>query len=330
MPEIRKEIQTETYDETEVRIAEACKKAQKRDFVSLAHLARDFKVPYKRLQGHLRGAEPLSAFNRLTSSQEAAVIQWIRAQCAASRPPTTSEILKAANGIMKQAPRYGICRPLTRTWVRRFIEERLPSDMVWDYPKSSCGVEWRAEADFDASSGSNHSVKDADINHSGKPLQQRLSIKRGRLLKVVSIIDTSPAPKTSLVPEPSPALNPHPLKREEQLKAVAAVDTSPASTPSLVSDSLPISCPQASKPAASASPMPAYNGDRYISPLDDPKIRFGQDWRLMRQKCRENREIANRVRWDCDAMEEVLRTHRQLESPEPEDIKVDLFAGLRV
>lgn len=48
----------------------------------------------------------------------------------------------------------------------------------------------------------------------------------------------------------------------------------------------------------------------------------------MRQSYHENREIVERAKWDCDAMEQVLRTHRQLTSPEPGEMKVDLFADL--
>lgn len=76
--------------------------------------------------------------------------------------------------------------------------------------------------------------------------------------------------------------------------------------------------------------MPTYTGERYIPPLNDPKIRLGEDRRFMRQMCHENKKIVERAKWDCDAMEEVLRTHRQLTSPEPENMKVDLFAGLTI
>lgn len=135
----------ETDEVIEARIAEACKVAKGQQHPNLARLARDSNVPIGCLRSRLEGQQPLkeacAAPKKLKTPQEAALIQWIRGQCAAGPPPTKREIREAADGILGKTSRNGIHEPLSNGWAEHFVRKRLSSDMAFGVLEEINGVQ---------------------------------------------------------------------------------------------------------------------------------------------------------------------------------------------
>jgi hypothetical protein len=119
---------SENSSEIEDRISDAIQAYNDRDNPKIAQLAREFRVPYQRLLGRVRGRVSRLARSGpnkvLDKSQEQALVNWLALLDNANASLTAQEIEATANEILS---RGGSDRRVSKNWAYRFLK-RLPND----------------------------------------------------------------------------------------------------------------------------------------------------------------------------------------------------------
>ncbi|XP_044720074.1 helix-turn-helix, psq domain-containing protein [Hirsutella rhossiliensis] len=136
---------TEIRDQSiprEERVLLAVKAYQQGQFDSTHKAATAYDVPQSTVSGRLRGARPRrdAQMNsqKLTATEETALVQWVLSMDERGMPPTVVYTRRMANLLLSEArPRN--CR---RDWVRKFVgrhnEIKAKYSRRYDYQRAKC------------------------------------------------------------------------------------------------------------------------------------------------------------------------------------------------